>query len=421
MKLLTAATRSSLRASALLFLVGGLVFYAIIRTLINEEIDEELDVDRLNMQAWVQQQGRLPGTDSQALFNYITFGSGGPAAPTGTRHDTTLVDIRSGEAAPYRLLTFPVRVRGQLHQITLGKPLVESDDLFIAIVLASAVLGGILLLTFNNLNRRLSQRLLQPFYQALRQLEGYQLRGNQPLALTATGGIEEFGQLNESINQLTQRALLDYRNVNEFTANASHELQTPLAIVQSQIEVLLQNETLTADTTQGLTSIQRTVARLARLNQTLLLLTKIENGQFEQGREPVALLPLIADKLTDLADWIEHRHIILTTDLHPATVNLHPVLADVLVSNLVGNAIKHNVDVGKLDIFLTADELRIRNTGCPLTVDPDTLFDRFRKAGDAPQSMGLGLAMVREIANQHGLSVTYSYAYLWHELTVRWS
>lgn len=421
MKLLTAATLASLRASLLIFLVGGVVFYGIIRTLINEEVDEELDVSRLNMQAWVRQNNRLPGTDSQALFNYITFRPGGPSDPVGTWRDSTLVEVRSGGQQPYRLLTFPVRVRGQITQITLGKPLVESDELLIAILLASAVLGGVILLTFNGLNRRLSQRLLQPFYMALSQLEGYQLRRNQPLNLTETSGIDEFMQLNESINQLTHRALTDYRSVNEFTANASHELQTPLAIVQSQIEVLLQTDPLSAAVTQGLSSIQRTISRLSRLNQTLLLLTKIENGQFGQGRESVALLPLVADKLLDLGEWIEHRQLTVTKDLHPATIRIHPVLAEILVSNLLSNAVKHNVDTGKLDVFLTADELRVRNTGHRLSVPPDTLFGRFQKAGDVPQSMGLGLSIVREIGNQNGLTVTYTYAYLWHELTVNWS
>lgn len=420
MKLLTAATRASLRASALIFLVGGMVFYGIIRTLINEEIDEELDVDRINMQTWVRQHNRLPGTESKAVFNYMALDSGGTMPIEGHERDSTLVDIRTGEAVPYRLLTFPVRVNGTFFRITLGKPLVEADDLFIAILGASALLGGILFLTFNGLNRRLSRRLLQPFHQALTQLEGYQLRRDQPLQLTQTGGIEEFAQLNESINHLTQRALLEYRNVKEFTANASHELQTPLAIMQTQIEVLLQNEQLAAETAQGLNAIQRTVSRLSRLNQTLLLLTKIENGQFRQGSEPVALRPLIDEKLTDLSDWIEHRRLTVATDLQPATLTIHPVLAEILVANLIGNAIKHNIEGGQLRVSLSAGILQIRNTGQPLTVDPETLFDRFRKVSDAPQSMGLGLSIVREIGHQNGLEVGYIYTQHWHQLTVTW-
>lgn len=420
MKLLTAATRASLQAAALIFVLGGGLFYGGVRTLIYEEIDEELHGDRLIVQKWVRQHGRLPGDDSRALVNHLTFAPGRPSDPAETWRDSTLFEPSSGEQQPYRLVTFPVTARGQTTRITLGKPLVESEALFFTILIASALLGTVLLLTFTGINRRQSRRLLQPFYQALTQLEAYQLRRDQPLRLNERGQVDEFNQLNHSINLLIERALTDYRSVKEFTANASHELQTPLAVIQSKLEVLLQNEALPDAVSQTVTAIQQTVFKLSRLNQTLLLLAKIENGQFDSGRELIALSPLITDKLDSLREWIDHRAITVTTDLYPATVSIHPVLADVLVANLIGNAVKHNTATGRIDISLIPHQLRIKNTGQPLRVDPETLFGRFQKAGNAPQSVGLGLSIVREIGEQNGLIITYTYEARWHQLTVNW-
>jgi signal transduction histidine kinase len=420
MKLLTAATRTNLRATVLISALGGVLFYVGVRQRIYEEVDEELRADQLKAQTWIRRHNRLPSRDNQAFVNHLTVSTGRAADPAETWRDSTLYEPSSGEDQPYRLLTFPVTVNNQMARITLGKPLVESDELIFTILVASALLGTALLISFAFINRHQSKRLLAPFHAILERLEAYQLRSDQPLLIEQDGGIDEFNQLNQAIFRLTQRTLGDFRSVKEFTANASHELQTPLAIIQSKLELSLQTEQIPPSLLHTLVTIQQSVFRLSRLNQTLLLLAKIEHGQYNTSRERVDLEPLITERLASLLDWTQHRDIVVNTDLSAATMLIHPELADILIANLLGNAVKHNVDHGQLIVTLQPYRLQIDNTGHSLGIEPERLFDRFYKAGNVPNSLGLGLAIVREIGDQHNLTITYAYQTPWHRLTVTW-
>ena len=216
---------------------------------------------------------------------------------------------------------------------------------------------------------------------------------------------------------MTEKIAKDYRNLKEFTENASHEMQTPLSIIQSKLELLIQSENLTAEQMQEVQVIYESAARLAKLNQALLLLAKIENSQFAEAK-PVKLDEIIKTKLLFFEELIAHKNISVEVNLEPLTINIHPILADILVSNLIGNAIKHNLEKGKLIVKLKGDELVIQNSGKPLTITPEQLFQRFRKADPASDSLGLGLAIVNEICIVYNYSIDYKYVDNLHSVSI---
>lgn len=191
-------------------------------------------------------------------------------------------------------------------------------------------------------------------------------------------------------------------------------------MILSKIEGLFQDESLKESQLVALSEISEAANRLAKLNQALLLLTKIENRQFLAGTEPISLVPIINRKLRDLEDLIEQREITVKTDIEPTGPVMHPALAEVLVNNLLTNAIRYNMNGGTIDIILKAGRLVVRNTGSPIHIDPELMFERFRKEGTHSASLGLGLALAKTICQVNGQTLTYETEGPWHILTVTW-
>ena len=292
----------------------------------------------------------------------------------------------------------------------------ENKDLITTILLVNLGILGLLLISLNQLNRFLSRRLWQPFYQTIQQIQTFSIQQDAKLELSHTP-IDEFDQLNRSLERMTEKLQRDYRSLRRFTENASHELQTPLAIMRNQVDLLLQNSDRPPTDFASIRHLSEAVSRLSRLNKALLLLTKIENEQY-RVTEPIRLLPLLEKKLATLQPLLAERGITLQSDVKDITLEIHPVLADVLLNNLLENAIKHNVSNGQIEIRLSAGKLLIANTGAPLETPPLELFERFAKGSANHQSLGLGLAIVREICTLCGWTISYDIQQDRHQIRV---
>ncbi len=205
--------------------------------------------------------------------------------------------------------------------------------------------------------------------------------------------------------------MADYESLREFTANAAHETQTPLAIMQAQLEQLLQVPALAEDPAAAplVADLYGATLRLSRLHQALSLLSKIENRQFAQV-QPVRLDQLLQERMAQLEPLFEARELRYGLDISgsPVVVQMHPGLADSLLQNLLQNAVRHNVRGGELMVTLTPHELSVSNTGPATTGDPARFFERFRKHNAASDSPGLGLSIVQQICGYYGFGVTYS-------------
>src|SRR5690606_15105267 len=136
----------------------------------------------------------------------------------------------------------------------------------------------------------------------------------------------------------------------QFIGNASHELQTPLAIVSNNLELVLENKTLENSDAKKITETYQIAQRLIRLNKSLLLLAKIENNQF-MGSHNVSINTIVAQTIDDLKEIIEFKNIKITIrNTAELSVMMDKSLANILISNLIRNAVLHNVKNGKIDI-----------------------------------------------------------------------
>ena len=407
MKLLAATTRYYLVLTTLLFAIGSVGLYYGVDHALRAEVDEQL---RARQQELIEkaQANQLPTSN---LLQTLLVISRQPQ-PVGLR-DTLIFDAQEHEQVPNRQLTFALQMPAEGPVwVTLRKSLVEADDLLSVVLtvmlsVLALLLGGVVLL-----NRWLAGRLWAPFRHTLAALRGYDLQQHQPLRLP-TPAITEFAELNYALEHLSQRLVADYESLREFTANAAHETQTPLAIMQAQLEQLLQVPALAEDPAAAplLTDLYAATLRLSRLHQALSLLSRIENRQFAAA-VPIRLDQLLLEKVAQFEPLFEARELRYGLDIlqAPVVVNMHPGLADSLLQNLLQNAIKHNVRGGELAISLTAHELKISNTGPAASGDPARFFERFRKLNPASDSPGLGLSIVQQICAYYGFAVSYELA-----------
>ncbi|GAB3840434.1 sensor histidine kinase [Hymenobacter jeollabukensis] len=411
MKLLTTTNRYYLILVLVLFALGTGVLYVGIQRALAEEVDEQLLFHRDYLRQRIRQAGALP---SMTNPNELTISKS--VRPPGLG-DTLIYDPVERTLVPFRQVSFAVELHGQRYGLTLRKSLIETGDVLeVVLTVMLTVMGG-LLGCLVLLNRWLSRWLWAPFYRTLDSLRGYRLQQPQALELPATP-IDEFSELNQALAQLTQRVTADYQALKEFTENAAHETQTPLAIMQAQLEQLMQLPELPETAAQPVHELYRATRRLSRLHQALTLLSKIENRQFTEAR-PVQLDGLVRDKLGQLQEFLEAKQIEPELQVAaPLSVAMHPALADSLVSNLLQNAVKHNVPGGQLRIRLDAHALEIRNTGLPLDGDPTQLLGRFRKHNAASDSPGLGLSIAQQICGLYGGQLRYTFTPdgAWHTL-----
>lgn len=397
-KLLQRTQRLFLMAAAPLFLFAGIAMFFALEWAIRHFDEEKMHNAKHEIEAFVIQHDTLP-LFFQSIDHrlYTSLLPAGLSVPT-IISDTMLLNPLEDEMEPFLQLTFPVEMRGQRWRVDLFQSSVEHEDIAGTVAVLLTILFLLLFGVLLWVNRSVSRRVWEPFFQVLQRMRQFRLNDRAPLRLPDSS-VVEFHELHRTLEDLAEKAQSDFRTVKQFTENASHELQTPLAIIQNKIDALLQDETLSETQVQQLDLMAQNTRRMARLNQTLLLMVKIENDQFAM-RESVDIKSLLEKRLRWLEDFFIEKKLIVETDFASVNVDINPVLAETLVANLLTNAVKHNLAGGHLSVRLTTDNLTIRNTATPPAVDPGQLTERFARGNTSIDGLGLGLALAQEICEK---------------------
>ena len=252
-------------------------------------------------------------------------------------------------------------------------------------------------------------RNMRPMYRLLHWLDGYAI-GATEKKLENDTSISEFRQLNETVTDCFDRIERAYERERRFIGDASHEMQTPLAICQNRVEMLMEDEHVTEPQMVELMKTQQTLSELSRLNKSLLLLSKIENNQFIEQTD-VCMNELVHHFVEMYADVFEAMNV--TMDVAEEAqwhVEANEPLMTTLVSNLLRNAYIHNVDGGRISVIVREDELEIGNTGIEEPLDSTHIFERFyRRDRNKKGSSGLGLSIVKAICDVSGIQIDYRY------------
>jgi signal transduction histidine kinase len=407
MKLFNRYNRINIAASIIVFVVGSIAFYFVLRVIMLRQLDDALHTEQTEIISYVKMHDKQPEVvnayNQQIIFEVV------PELLKKTLyHSEKAKALEGNEMEWMRKLIFGIRIAGKNYRVTVSKSQVETEDLLQMVIMVGAGMIALILLAGYAVNRVVIKRLWKPFYKTVNEVEQYQLTKQQALQFSVSG-ISEFDLLNQQLSRMTERAQRDYQVVKEFSANAAHEMQTPLAVIRTHTEAMMQDEQVLQAHDKSIQTIDQSVNRLTRLNQDLLLLARIENGQFPK-QEKIDLDRIIQQKTGELAELLASKKITLQSQLTPVYIYCNPHLAEVIVNNLLSNAIRYNKEGGIIKIALTPQQLIISNTSLLPALEKDKISRRFYRHPDTKaDGNGLGLSIVKQVCAVTGYTLQYDY------------
>lgn len=408
-RLIQKTSKTFLGISAVLMLVSTVALYFYLRNLLQDEVEEELRSTEAQI-------------ESSLIENPVPFQLSPvveiqkvPQLGREVLKDTIIYDPSQDEMEEFRELSTFSSINGENYRITVRALVVESENILIAVVISYMVIILLVFLFLFYVNRSRNQKLWTPFFHNLEQMKQFSLSSDAPIVLMDSE-ILEFSELNTEIKLLTNKVRSDYRNLKQYTEDVSHEMQTPLAIIQAKIEnVINMEQPLDDQQFEQLTSIQSDIQRLSQMTKRLTLLTKIENNQFANV-EQLDITQLMTETVQDFCEISSNA---IKVDFeHPIVVDMDPYLASVLCNNLVSNAIKYNQSQQDIVVGSTVDEISISNAGSTPLKHPDNLYNRFYRESDGVKATGLGLAIVKRICDLYGFGIEYQFLADRHVFTI---
>jgi signal transduction histidine kinase len=420
LKLQTKNTYYFLIFSSLAMIAGGMFLYFTVRKDIYRQIDTSLVTEKDIIRDQLDQTDTIPDFYEDFKHQIDVYFTDSHRSESEIIDDTIIHDDSTGYDLPYRyILYYGSTAKKRGYSISIMQAVTEKIHLLESISFYTIGLFLSLLVISLLINYLISNRLWQPFYKSVRQAERFNIHSDAPLELPHTN-IQEFRQLNKVIEKMTRKMRNDYLSLKEFNENAAHELQTPLAVIRSKTELLMQSKEMRKESLNLIKSINEATNKLLKLNQGLLLISKIEN-QYYQEVTKVSFPGLVNNWLESYREIMQIKNINVETDYSSgAMVEMNEVLAEVLVSNLLSNAVRYNIDNGFIRCIINDTALTIENSGLPLKTNPEYLFRRFNKESDNPQSVGLGLSIVKKITESYKMEITYNYLNEIHSVTVKY-
>ncbi len=299
-----------------------------------------------------------------------------------------------------------IKIGEKHYRISYYNLVVEAEDITETVVFTMALVFLIQIVFLGFFFRSISNRILRPFHNTLQKIKKFDFQINEPLVFENTK-ISEFDQLNSFLEKMTQKLLVDYRQIKEFSENISHEIQTPTAVVSGKLENLLNSE-ITEEQAILIYAAYQNNDRIHRIVKCLGLLARLENAEFDTNTK-VDLSQILEKNIELLSELVLLSELKLESEISPGViVNMHPSVAEIMFSNLLSNAIKHNFKGGWIKISLAPNQLIISNSGCALKHEPSELMQRFKKESTHSDSVGLGLAIVNQICKTYRFEFGYA-------------
>lgn len=419
MQLLKKTIASYFIFSAILLLAAIPVFYFALKNMMVKNVDENLAATKTRILPRLQDAVSNHKERSFSISEYeIIIEKEQPNKKSDSVFNLDMPVGSANEFLPGRMLSSHIVINQESYNLQIKTSMVDKYALVKRIVLLLILLIVLLLAGLLIINRILTKKIWQPFYNTLKQLRNYSVDKQAVIKLGSTH-VTEFNDLNNAIEQLTERNHQAYTSQKEFTENASHEMQSPLAVFQSKLELLMQTKPLNEEQASLITDLADASKRMSRLNKSLILLTKIDNNQFLE-KENISVKDILQKLILQYGFQIKQKSIQCsfddTTDI---IIEANKTLMEILLGNLLSNAIRHNVHNGSIQIIIKEKELIIINSGKQSSLDTEKLFKRFQKESQDSNSIGIGLEIVKKICTLNHYSIQYQFANQMHIFSVR--
>jgi signal transduction histidine kinase len=420
MKLLNKTTIYFLGVSFIIFFLGGILFYSLFHITIDRSINAKLhERKEYNLK-------QLARSDSLMLLfqEYTDVLNIKPVRSITSDEeilsDTLIYDSIDGKLIQYRQLSFYKKVNNRNYFIQVRRAVLDYTSLLKDVFILETILFLAFIIVLTLVNNRVSKKLWKPFYFVLDKINNYKVDLAQSMVLPPSS-IKEFSELSAAIEKMSMKINNEFNIQKEFTENASHEIQTPLAIIKNKLEILLQAPGISKEQMDLISSASVAANRLSKLNEALIILSKIENRQFHEV-EDVRVNEVVDRIVLGLEELIKIKSIAVEKNyLEELHIKMHPYLAEILIENLIINAIKHNTSPGIIVITTKKGSLEIVNTGVHSSGNVERLFHRFVKSNPKSQSLGLGLSIVKAICDTYSFTINYVMDTGNHKVTVNFS
>ena len=392
-----------------ILLLWATVFYFAMVNEVNDETDDSLDdyAEMIARRVVTGEELPTPGDGSNNTYSIELL------PPTAQYDDSKVYEDRDvylywkKETEPARVLTKIFHDDdGTAYRLIVSTPTFERDDIIRAILIYIAIIYTVLLCTILAVTVVVFKYSMKPLYSLLRWLDGYR-PGNGTEGFPNEETVFEFKKLTKAARETIERAENHLERQKQFIGNASHELQTPLAVLGNRIEWMMDNTSLTEEQFTELSKMRQSISRLVRLNRTLLLLSKIDNGHF-LDRSNVDIVSVIENELEVYKEIFAEKELVCKVNVpQNFVVQMDEMLATTMVSNLIKNAFVHSPVGDTIEIAILQGRLSVSNSGDE-ALDGARLFDRFYTSGKTG-STGLGLALVKSISGYYDFGLEYIY------------
>ncbi|WP_217277295.1 HAMP domain-containing sensor histidine kinase [Pedobacter foliorum] len=415
MKLFTSYNRILAVITLTGLLAIGFLFYQTLGQYINKQIEDHLYEELLEVKDFAHVKNILPSPDGfdDVIVEYRKISR--PSHSSKLFADTVFYNPKKKHEESARYLKTQLLIKGQRYEVIITASKFERQEQIKSIILIILLPLVVLLFVLWLVNRILIRRMWLPFRQLLTNIKAFNINKEKVFEPIRTN-IEEFKELNKAVLEVSLKVKSDYREIKLFTENASHEMMTPLAVINSKLDTMLQFNSLGKEESEILADLYKATSKLTKLNQSLLLLVKIDNNQL-QAREEIDLKTLLEEKLGYFQELIQKRNLKVKTETAAFTLYANRSLIEILVNNLFSNAIRHNYDGGSIQITLTEDSLIFSNTGTQTRLDPLKIFERFYK-DNTSDGTGLGLAILKQVCLRQHYQLSYHYEQRQHQFRI---
>lgn len=419
MNLLTKTTLYYVTVSLFVFFVGGIGMYKLIKTLEENKVKKELNNHKLRLLYSIEHNKLSPEEISIASGGLINFKKVDSELQNAEYYaDTLIVDQVSNSIVPFKCLSFRTTINKVDYQTSIYKPMTELNLLVEQIALIVTIITIFFLLAVYFLYRYFFARIWSDFFDTIRKIQAFNPSSPEPMKFSQSM-IIEFNELNDVLKKMINRINADFQALREFSGNLSHELQTPLAVIKSKASLLIQDDNINENQMILAGNITRETNKISNFIKALALFSKLEYDQFP-NTEVIDIKRLIASNLDVFEDFIDNKAIKVNVGAkEKLNIQMNKELANILFTNLIKNAVRHNIQKGSIEIELTHDSFTISNTGNKLSYDANLLFNRFLKHKSNSESLGIGLSIVKKICDYYKFSIKYINTDKLHTITIR--
>tara|TARA_R110002049_G_scaffold1113_2_gene8199 strand:- start:4621 stop:5865 length:1245 start_codon:yes stop_codon:yes gene_type:complete len=401
MKLVTKTNTYYLIFFIFLFPLMIAVDYYLIQYVVINEVDDILQHESERISFELKERGAVPHSNYVFDINPVNK----DYLALNVFRDTLIYEAYADKLIPYRTYEFTSMVDSQKVRVSIRHILLEMNELIIWLFVTTTLIILLLVTGLFFINQGIYKWAWKPFFKNLSKLTNYDITKKNPVYLEASN-ISEFQDLNKIVTGLMNRVKKDFHNLKEFNENISHEIQTPLAIIRNKMVLLLESQNLSKKELQWVSAVYQEANKLSKIGKSLTLISRIENQEFTR-QDSVDIHAVVDNIVGNMEEMVKFKNLEIKVELNPVKVECDLILANILFTNLIKNAVQHNQDGGYISMLLNEEKFEIINSGEDSKIEPELLFHRFQKGNTATDSLGLGLAINQKICELYGFRLNY--------------